>query len=108
MTDPAYPLTNGSGCSRGSPVSTTPGTGTPEAPALACPSSVSCCVAHTGQSPSRTTLPAQVSPPWSTSPPDKPRDCATTTHKPRDRASSKGTNLGTLRPANPGFASVLN
>src|SRR5450631_353007 len=74
MTGPAYPLVNGSGCSRGSPVWTTPATGTPVARALAWPSCASCYVARTGRSPCRTALPGPASPPWCASPPDRPRD----------------------------------
>src|SRR5450759_2001895 len=70
MTDPAYRLTNGSGCSRGSPDWMTPGTGTREAQALDWPSCVSSSAARVGRSRCRTTQPGPESSRWSSSPAD--------------------------------------
>src|SRR5450759_929025 len=100
MTDPAYRRMNEIGCSRGSPAWTTPGIGTPEAPVLGWPSCASCCVARTGQSRCRTTLPGPVSPQWFGSPPDKPRDRGQQTPKPEDR----GFHVRTSTAVAPGLA----
>src|SRR5664280_2150135 len=73
MTDPAYPLMNGNGCSRGSPALTTPGIGMREAPVLGYPSCASCFVARMGRSRCKTTLPGRVSPLRCACPPNPPK-----------------------------------